>query len=415
MDIEKLHQRVLERLDLTRETEEAAVYEAIETILLEEQRVHYISVAERGRLRKKIFYAIQGFDILSELAENEDITEIMVNGYQKIFIEKEGKLVRTNLAFSSEERLNAVISQIVSGVNRRVNESTPIVDARLPDGSRVNIVLPPVSVDGALLTIRRFPKERITMEQMISWDSITKEAAEFLRQMVCAKYNIFVCGGTGSGKTTFLNVLSEYIPEDERIVTIEDSAELQIGHIDNLVRLETRAANEQGEHAVSIRDLIRTALRMRPDRIIVGEVRGEEALDMLQAMLTGHDGSLSTGHADSAEDMMLRLETMVLMGCSLPLEAIRRQIALAIDIVVFLGRMQDKSRKVIEIDEVEGMTAEGIKLKKLFIRDNELVKINSLWNRQKLQRYGKGVVDTENEISERDKTAEGGTEGGGGL
>lgn len=415
MDIEKLHQRVLERLDLTRETEEAAVYEAIETILLEEQRVHYISVAERGRLRKKIFYAIQGFDILSELAENEDITEIMVNGYQKIFIEKEGKLVRTNLAFSSEERLNAVISQIVSGVNRRVNESTPIVDARLPDGSRVNIVLPPVSVDGALLTIRRFPKERITMEQMISFDSITKEAAEFLRQMVCAKYNIFVCGGTGSGKTTFLNVLSEYIPEDERIVTIEDSAELQIGHIDNLVRLETRAANEQGEHAVSIRDLIRTALRMRPDRIIVGEVRGEEALDMLQAMLTGHDGSLSTGHADSAEDMMLRLETMVLMGCSLPLEAIRRQIALAIDIVVFLGRMQDKSRKVIEIDEVEGMTAEGIKLKKLFIRDNELVKINSLWNRQKLQRYGKGVVDTENEISERDKTAEGGTEGGGGL
>lgn len=415
MDIEKLHQRVLERLDLTQETEEAAVYEAIETILLEEQRVHYISVAERGRLRKKIFYAIQGFDILSELAENEDITEIMVNGYQKIFIEKEGKLVRTNLAFSSEERLNAVISQIVSGVNRRVNESTPIVDARLPDGSRVNIVLPPVSVDGALLTIRRFPKERITMEQMISWDSITKEAAEFLRQMVCAKYNIFVCGGTGSGKTTFLNVLSEYIPEDERIVTIEDSAELQIGHIDNLVRLETRAANEQGEHAVSIRDLIRTALRMRPDRIIVGEVRGEEALDMLQAMLTGHDGSLSTGHADSAEDMMLRLETMVLMGCSLPLEAIRRQIALAIDIIVFLGRMQDKSRKVIEIDEVEGMTAEGIKLKKLFIRDNELVKINSLWNRQKLQRYGKGVVDTENEISERDKTAEGGTEGGGGL
>lgn len=415
MDIEKLHQRVLERLDLTQETEEAAVYEAIETILLEEQRVHYISVAERGRLRKKIFYAIQGFDILSELAENEDITEIMVNGYQKIFIEKEGKLVRTNLAFSSEERLNAVISQIVSGVNRRVNESTPIVDARLPDGSRVNIVLPPVSVDGALLTIRRFPKERITMEQMISWDSITKEAAEFLRQMVCAKYNIFVCGGTGSGKTTFLNVLSEYIPEDERIVTIEDSAELQIGHIDNLVRLETRAANEQGEHAVSIRDLIRTALRMRPDRIIVGEVRGEEALDMLQAMLTGHDGSLSTGHADSAEDMMLRLETMVLMGCSLPLEAIRRQIALAIDIIVFLGRMQDKSRKVIEIDEVEGMTAEGIKLKKLFIRDNELVKINSLWNRQKLQRYGKGVVDTENEISERDKTAEGGAEGGGGL
>lgn len=415
MDIEKLHQRVLERLDLTQETEEAAVYEAIETILLEEQRVHYISVAERVRLRKKIFYAIQGFDILSELAENEDITEIMVNGYQKIFIEKEGKLVRTNLAFSSEERLNAVISQIVSGVNRRVNESTPIVDARLPDGSRVNIVLPPVSVDGALLTIRRFPKERITMEQMISWDSITKEAAEFLRQMVCAKYNIFVCGGTGSGKTTFLNVLSEYIPEDERIVTIEDSAELQIGHIDNLVRLETRAANEQGEHAVSIRDLIRTALRMRPDRIIVGEVRGEEALDMLQAMLTGHDGSLSTGHADSAEDMMLRLETMVLMGCSLPLEAIRRQIALAIDIIVFLGRMQDKSRKVIEIDEVEGMTAEGIKLKKLFIRDNELVKINSLWNRQKLQRYGKGVVDTENEISERDKTAEGGAEGGGGL
>lgn len=399
MDIEKLHQRVLERLDLTQETEEAAVYEAIETILLEEQRVHYISVAERGRLRKKIFYAIQGFDILSELAENEDITEIMVNGYQKIFIEKEGKLVRTNLAFSSEERLNAVISQIVSGVNRRVNESTPIVDARLPDGSRVNIVLPPVSVDGALLTIRRFPKERITMEQMISWDSITKEAAEFLRQMVCAKYNIFVCGGTGSGKTTFLNVLSEYIPEDERIVTIEDSAELQIGHIDNLVRLETRAANEQGEHAVSIRDLIRTALRMRPDRIIVGEVRGEETLDMLQAMLTGHDGSLSTGHADSAEDMMLRLETMVLMGCSLPLEAIRRQIALAIDIVVFLGRMQDKSRKVIEIDEVEGMTAEGIKLKKLFIRDKELVKINSLWNKEKLQRYGKGVVDTGNEIS----------------
>ena len=388
MNTEALYEQVLMRLDMSQEPVEEAVYEVIEAVLQNEQKNRYLSVPEKSRIRKKLYYAVCGFDILSELSEDDAITEIMVNGYRDIYVEKEGKIEKTDLEFSSEERLHAVISQIVSKVNRRVNESSPIVDARLPDGSRVNIVLPPVAIDGPILTIRRFPRERITMRHMIAWNSITREAAEFLKQMVRARYNIFICGGTGSGKTTFLNVLSEYIPEDERIITIEDSAELQIAQIKNLVRLETKAANEEGSNAVSIRDLIRTALRMRPDRIIVGEVRGEETLDMLQAMMTGHDGSLSTGHADSAADMMTRLETMVLMGANLPLSAIRQQISMAIDLVVFLGRMQDKSRKIIEIDEVEHVTKNGIQLRKLFWRNQTLERIGDLHNREKLLRYG---------------------------
>jgi pilus assembly protein CpaF len=388
MDVEKLYEQVLQRLDITQNLEEEQVNSAIEAVLDEMRRTHQLSVAKRHYLRKKLYYAICGYDILSELSENEDITEIMVNGYNKIFIEKKGRIEQTELVFTSEERLMTVISRIVSNVNRRVNESSPIVDARLPDGSRVNIVLPPVSIDGITLTIRRFPKERITMDKMITWGCITREAADFLKQLILAKYNVFICGGTGSGKTTFLNVLTDYIPEGERIISIEDSAELQISHIENLVRLETRLENEQGANGVTIRDLIKTALRMRPDRIIVGEVRGEEALDMLQAMLTGHDGSLSTGHADSPADMMTRLETMVLMGCNLPLDAIQRQIAAALDVVVFLGRMPDKSRGILEIAEVNKTVDTQVRLTPLFIRKESLVQVGKLSNQEKLKRYG---------------------------
>jgi len=291
-------------------------------------------------------------DVLQPLIDDKSITEIMINGPDSIFIERDGRVSKLNVKFESRRKLEDVIQTIVSRVNRTVNEASPIVDARLPDGSRVNVVLPPIALNGPVVTIRKFPEKPMTIEQLIKYGSITEEVAEVLERLVKAKYNIFICGGTGSGKTTFLNALSNFIPKDERIVTIEDSAELQITGVENIVRLETRNANTEGKGEITIRDLIRTSLRMRPERIIVGEVRGKEALDMLQAMNTGHDGSLSTGHANSTKDMLSRLETMVLSGAEMPLEAIRQQIASAIDIIIHLGRLRDKSRRTLEITEV---------------------------------------------------------------
>ena len=365
-DFEVLRQRVLEQIDMSTQIEDAEIYELIDRFVLEEGKKQYLSISEKRNLRRDLYSSICGLDVLQGILDDDEVTEIMVNGMQPIFVEKDGKLQETKKQFGSKERLENVIQQIVAKVNRRVNESTPIVDARLADGSRVNIVLSPIALDGPIITIRKFSREPVSMEKLISWGSITREAAEFLENLVKRRYNIFISGGTGSGKTTFLNALSNYVPKDERIITIEDSAELQIQGVKNLVRLESREANTEGENAVSMKDLIKSSLRMRPSRIIVGEVRGEEALDMLQAMNTGHDGSLSTGHSNSAKDMLTRLETMVLMAVDMPIEAIRNQIASALDVIVHLGRMRDKSRKVLEITEVCGMQNGQILLNPLF-------------------------------------------------
>ena len=312
-----------------------------------------LNFRERRQITDAIFESIRGLGILGQIICDSDITEVMINGYQNIFIEKIGKLFKMNAQFESSRELEIIISKFVSQAGRQVNESEPIVDTRLADGSRVNVVMPPVALNGPIVTIRRFPKEAMTVQKLIAYGSITPEVAEILKLLVECKYNIFISGGTGSGKTTFLNALSNFIPHDERIITIEDSAELQIRGIDNLVRLETRNSGADGSGAITIRDLIKSALRMRPERIVVGEVRGAEALDMLQAMNTGHDGSLSTGHANSTKDMLSRLETMVLQGAAgLPLEAIRQQIASAVDIIIHLSRLRDKSRRTMEIVEV---------------------------------------------------------------
>jgi len=352
---EQLHEEILAQMDLSKEASDEELLELIHRILEEKSKEEFIPLGEKAILGRELFNAFRKLDILQELIEDEEITEIMINGTQPIFIERNGRIYETDKKFLSRGKLEDVVQQMVAGCNRVVNEATPIVDARLEDGSRVNVVLPPVALNGPIVTIRKFPKSRITMETMIDTGSIGKEAAAMLIQAVKAKYNIFISGGTGSGKTTFLNVLSDFIPKEERIITIEDSAELQITGIPNLVRLEARNANVEGTGEINIRDLIRTALRMRPERIIVGEVRGEEALDMLQAFNTGHDGSISTGHANSPDDMMSRLSTMVLMGIKLPLEAVMRQIASGIDILVHLGRLRDKSKgKLLEIMEVLG-------------------------------------------------------------
>lgn len=363
---EQLHEEILAQMDLSKEASDEELLELIHRILEEKSKEEFIPLEEKAILGKELFNAFRKLDILQELIEDEEITEIMINGTQPIFIERGGKIYETDKKFLSRGKLEDVVQQMVASCNRVVNEATPIVDARLEDGSRVNVVLPPVAINGPIVTIRKFPKSRITMEQLIRSGSIGQEAADMLIQAVRAKYNIFISGGTGSGKTTFLNVLSDFIPREERIVTIEDSAELQITGIPNLVRLEARNANVEGTGEISIRDLIRTALRMRPERIIVGEVRGEEALDMLQAFNTGHDGSISTGHANSPADMMSRLSTMVLMGIELPLEAVMRQIASGIDILVHMGRLRDKSRKVLEIMEVLGYEKGEIRLRTLF-------------------------------------------------
>ncbi|MCH5273277.1 MAG: CpaF family protein [Lachnospiraceae bacterium] len=363
---EEIRYRTLERLNLSEELSDGQVLTEIEAVILEYGRENYLPLEEKCRLKQEIFHAIRGLDILEELLRDDAVTEIMVNGYRTIFYEKEGMLFLWEKEFSSEERLRDVIQKMAAGANRVVNEASPIADTRLPDGSRVNIVLPPASLDGPAVTIRKFSKVPYTMERLTQMGALSEQAREYLAEAVAGRRNIFISGGTGSGKTTFLNALSAYIPGEERVITIEDAAELQIRSIPNLVRLEVRNANTEGCSAVTVRDLIKTALRMRPSRIIVGEVRGAEALDMLQAMNTGHEGSLSTGHANSAQDMISRLETMVLQGSDIPLFAVRRQIASAIDIFVQLCRRRDGSRGVSQICENRGLYEGEIVLKPVF-------------------------------------------------
>lgn len=367
----ELRKRVQEQLDLSRELSDEEVQELIDREILKTSRENCLLLEEKLRLQKELFNSMRRLDMLQELIEDPDVTEIMVNGPRDIFIERSGRLTRWERSFSSKGKLEDVVQQIVSFCNRSVSKANPIADARLADGSRVNIVLDPVALNGPVVTIRRFPKEPVRMRQLLEWGAISAEAAAFLQQVVKAGYNIFVSGGTGSGKTTVLNALSEYIPSDERIITIEDNAELQLDRVANLVTLEARNANLEGEREITIRDLIKTSLRMRPDRIIVGEIRGAEAIDMLQAMNTGHDGSLSTGHANSPGDMLSRLETMVLMGMDLPLTAVRRQIASGVDLIVHLGRLRDGSRKVLEIVELDGMEQGEIRLRPLFTFEEE--------------------------------------------
>ncbi len=385
-------------MDLSREVEDEELQELIFGVLEEESRGEYISLETRARLGKELFNAFRKLDLLQELIEDEEITEVMINGVQNIFVEKKGRLYLTDRHFLSREKLEDVIQQIVAGTNRLVNEASPIVDTRLPDGSRVNVVLYPVALNGPIVTIRKFPKEQMTMGRLVALGALSEELAEVLKKLVTAGYNIFISGGTGSGKTTMLNALSQYIPKDERIITIEDNAELQILDVPNLVRLEARNANVEGVGEITIRDLIRSALRMRPNRVIVGEVRGPETIDMLQAMSTGHKGSLSTGHSDSPKDMLRRLETMVLMGMDIPLAAIQRQIASAIDIIIHIGRLWDKSRKVLEVVEVLDYNGEEIDTKVLYRFDEterrgervigEWKKIQNITNTAKLLSAG---------------------------
>lgn len=367
----EIRERVLARMDMTQEQTDEEVRELIERCILDVSGERFISLEEKRRLAREVFLSIRKLDFLQELIDDESVTEIMVNGPDAIFVEKDGKLYRAEERFESGEKLENVIQQIVASCNRVVNEASPIVDARLENGARVHVVLAPVALNGPILTIRRFPERPMCMGDLLRRQSLTQEAAELLKKLVIAGYNIFISGGTGSGKTTFLNALSEYIPPAERVITIEDSAELQLISLPNLVRLETRNANVEGCREITIRDLIRASLRMRPERLIVGEVRGSEAVDMLQCLNTGHDGSLSTGHANSASDMLYRLETMVLMGMELPLAAIRGQIASGVDVIVHLGRLRDRSRRVLEIAEVLGYEDGVIRMQPLYQFEEE--------------------------------------------
>ena len=395
---ESIRNDLSNRLSDLRGISDEELYEMIDELIASKEKECRLSLRPKLKLRNSLFDSFRRLDILQELLDDKDITEIMVNGKEDIFIEKKGRSIRLNKRFKSNEQLEDMIQQIVSEVNRVVNVSSPIADARLKDGSRVHIVLPPVSLVGPIITIRKFP-EVISMERLILLEAINKEASDFLKKLVRAGYNIFISGGTNSGKTTFLNALSAYIPDDERVITIEDSAELQLKHIKNIVRLEAKPANIQGEKAVSIADLIKASLRMNPSRIVVGEVRGAEALDMLQAMNTGHDGSLSTGHGNSPKDMLSRLETMVLSAADLPLAAIRSQISSAVDIMIHLGRLRDKSRKVLSIAEVGDCINGEIKLNRLYeFREQkesrmdkvvgELKKLSELENKTKLKLAG---------------------------
>ncbi len=369
--IEKVRDRVKEGLNTYDSVDDEMIMELIENQVIEEGKYSYISLNQRDLIVKKLFNSIRKLDVLQEILEDSAVDEIMINNANRIFVEKRGVIERYPAAFSSEDKLLDVINQIVSKVNRIVNESNPIVDVRLQDGSRVNVVLPPIALDGPTVTIRKFPEERINMEKLIHIGSISEEGALFLRKLVRAGYNIFISGGTGSGKTTFLNALSNFIPRDERIITIEDSAELQISSIDNLVRLESRNANIEGRNEITIRDLVKSALRMRPDRIIIGEIRDAAVIDLVNAMNTGHDGSISTGHANSPIDMLHRMETLYLTGMDVPLMAIRSQIASAVDIVVQLGRLRDKTRKVLEISEIVGIKEGEYLLNTLFKFEDE--------------------------------------------
>jgi len=382
------------------------LYTKIEKLVGEQLGSLYIPIHERVNLADELYSSIRGLGLLDMIIKDDDITEVMINGTDEIFIEKNGKIKRLNQSFENQRKLEDIIQRIVGRAGREVNQSNPIVDTRLPDGSRVSVVLPPIALKGPTLTIRKFSKTPMTVEQLIKYKSITPQIAKVLETLVKAKYNIFISGGTGSGKTTFLNALSNYIPKNERVITIEDSAELQIAGIENLVKMETRNSNSTGKGMITIRDLIRTSLRMRPERIIVGEVRGAETLDMLQAMNTGHDGSLSTGHANSTKDMLSRLETMVLMGAEgLPLEAIRQQISSAVDIIIHLSRLRDHSRKTMEITEVMGLKDGEIELNPLYVfeeseestMDNVIGELkrtkNPLKNTYKLKLMGyKGVI-----------------------
>lgn len=396
---QRITELVRQRIGACFVLDDEQIFRVIDDVILAYCASQYLTMSEKKVLRKQVYNSLRKLDILQELIEDDSITEIMINGANHIFIERAGKLYPTQETFESEEKLQDIIQQIVAKSNRIINEANPIVDSRLEDGSRVNIVLPPVSIDGPAVTIRKFPKQPITIEQLIQMNSISNEVSEFLRKLVIAGYNIFISGGTGSGKTTFLNVLSNFIPTTERIITVEDSAELQIKNIPNLVRLEVKNANTEGKHEITIRSLIKSSLRMRPDRIIVGEVRDEAAIDMLQALNTGHDGSLSTGHANSPRDMLSRLESLVLLGAEIPLLAVRRQIASAIDIIVHLGRLRDHSRRVLEVAEVLDCKENEIQMQTIyeFVEEGEdetgvvlgtLVKVGELKAKEKLRKAG---------------------------
>jgi len=396
----RLREDIMRELDERQAVSDEELYDMIDRRLLDRGQNCFLPLKDQVWLRSRLFDSFRRLGALQELVDDREISEIMVNGADRIFVERKGYMTRWEKSFDSQEQLEDTIQQIVSRVNRTVNVSRPIADARLPDGSRVHVVLPPIALDGPAVTIRKFP-EPITMAGLLALGSVTKEAAAFLKSIVEAGYNIFISGGTNSGKSTFLNALSAYIPQDERIVTIEDSAELQITHIPNLVRLETREANGEGEGEITIGDLIRASLRMNPSRIIVGEVRGKEALDMISAMNTGHDGSLSTGHGNSPRDMLSRLETMVLMGADIPLAAVRSQIGAAINILIHLGRLRDKSRRILSIAEVSGYENGEIRLNTLFRFEEDeenregtkgvqgsLKKVGSLQNTEKLKAAG---------------------------
>ena len=399
----EIQQELIQELDQGTSFSDEELRDEIEIRVLNRGQAQYLSIEEKIQLVKGIFNSIRRLDVLQELLEDPTITEIMINGPEHIFIERDGRLMDSGKRFQSREKLEDVIQQIVSKVNRIVNEASPIVDVRLMDGSRVNVVLPPVALDGPVVTIRRFPDKPFSMDKLLEIKSISPEAAEFLKTMVEARYNIFISGGTGSGKTTFLNALSNFIPSGERLITIEDSAELQIRNVENLVRLEARNANLEGKNAITIRELVRSALRQRPDRIVIGEVRDAAVIELLSAMNTGHDGSISTGHANSPLDMLHRMETLVLTGMDIPLPAVRSQIASAIDIVVQLGRLRDKTRKVLEIDEVEGLQEGEIVLRPLFqfqeSADSSVQTVkgqleltgNKLLHREKLLQAGKNL------------------------
>lgn len=391
----ELREKVMAKIGAMGDVTKEQLYQVIDSLLEENSRGMYIALSEKLKLRERLFNSFRKLDILQELLDDDSVTEIMINGPDHIFIEEAGKIRRWEGKFESEEKLENIIQQIVSRVNRRVNTSSPIVDARLQDGSRVNVCLPPVSIDGPAMTIRKFP-EPITMEKLIRFGSVTEEAAAFLMNLVRARYNIFVSGGTSSGKTTLLNALSRYIPASERVITIEDSAELQITHLPNIVRLETRDRNTDGRGEISMSMLIKASLRMRPDRIIVGEVRDRSAADMLAAFDTGHDGSLSTGHANSAKDMLGRLEGMVLEAMDIPLAAIRQQIASAIEIMIHLERMSDGKRRISEISEVRGIKNGEILLEAIYrydIEKREFIKTGELENRRKLIKAGIRLPD----------------------
>ena len=376
---------VVDEMDFEREMTDFEIFEAIDNALMKFEGRESLSLTEELALRNEAYNSLRKYDVIQEYLDDEEVTEIMINGDKDIFIEKRGVIEKSAKVFESKEKLEDVIQAMVAGCNRAVNEASPIQDARLSTGERVNIVLPPIAINGPIVTIRRFPNNPITMERLVEIGSISKEAAEFLERLVKAKYNIFISGGTGTGKTTFLNALSQYIPKEERIITIEDSAELQLLNAENLVKLETRNTTSEECKSINIRDLIKAALRMRPDRVVVGEVRGAEAVDMLQAMNTGHDGSLSTGHGNSAKDMISRLETMVLSGMDIPIYAIRGQIASAIDIFVHLGRLRNKKRVMLQICEVAGLEDGEVKLRTLYEWDkDELKNINELKNSKKL-------------------------------